>query len=379
MHILISPNAFKNSLTAPEASLAIQKGLQRSRLFCTTECFPVGDGGDGTAQLIIDKFNGSTVEVEVHDPLGRKVKASFGLIEEGRTAVIEMADASGIRLLSADELNPFVSSSVGTGEMLLAALDKGVSTIIIGLGGSATVDGGAGMLSALGVKFLDAKGTVLHPAPEDLFQLAQIDISAIDRRIFKCRIIVLCDVDNALLGKNGAAAVFAPQKGAKDSDLPALDKILANISDLGFRETGNHMAGVKHGGAAGGLAAALHAFCNAELVAGAEHFLQITDFGKSLENCDLVITGEGSLDSQTLQGKAPFAVSVMTKKQNIPIVGIAGRVPLDGSTDLDKHFDVLLSIGHEPSDLASAIRDTEANLIRTGFLIGNLFSLSTNK
>ncbi|MEJ7693080.1 glycerate kinase [Daejeonella sp.] len=392
MYILIAPNAFKNSLNAPEVALAIGQGLQSSKLSCTTECFPVGDGGDGTAQLIIDKFKGTAVPVEVHDPLGRKIQASFGLIEKGKTAVIEMADASGIRLLNTDELNPFKTSSAGTGEMLLAALDQGVSTIIIGLGGSATVDGGAGMLSALGVKFFDANDSPLHrllsfgeagvrpyPIPEDLSQLARIDISAIDRRIFKCRIIVLCDVDNYLLGENGSAAVFGPQKGAKDSDVPELEKILGNISALGFKETGNNMDKVKHGGAAGGLAAALHAFCNAELVAGAEHFLQLTGFEKSLKNCDLVITGEGSLDAQTLQGKAPFAVSVLAKKHNIPVVGVAGRVPLGSNAELDQHFSVLQSIGHEPSGLASAIADTEANLIRTGTLIGNLFSLSTNK
>ncbi|MES3017068.1 MAG: glycerate kinase [Bacteroidota bacterium] len=379
MHILIAPNAFKSSLSAGAVSLAIQKGLHRSKLSCTTECFPVGDGGDGTAQLIIDKFRGSKIEIEVQDPLGRKVKSSFGLIGGGKTAVIEMADATGIRLLKSGELNPFKTSSSGTGELILAALDKGVSTIIIGLGGSATVDGGAGMLGALGVRFFDSDDKPLHPVPEKLSELARIDISAMDTRIFNCRIIVLCDVDNYLLGENGSAAVFGPQKGATESDVPKLDKILATISDLGFRETGKYMDQIKHGGTAGGLASALHAFCDAELVAGADHFLKLTDFEKSLKECDLVITGEGSLDAQSLQGKAPFAVAVMAKQKNIPIIGIAGRVPLKSDADLDNHFDVLQSIGNEPADLASAIRDTEANLIRTGIQIGNLFSLSTNK
>ncbi len=379
MHILIAPNAFKSSLTAGAVSLAIQKGLYSSKLSCTTECFPVGDGGDGTAQLIIDKFKGSKIEIEVQDPLGRKVKSSFGLIGEGKTAVIEMADATGIRLLKSGELNPFKTSSSGTGELILAALDKGVSTIIIGLGGSATVDGGAGMLGALGAKFFDSNNKPLHPVPEELSELARIDISAMDTRIFNCRIIVLCDVDNYLLGENGSAAVFGPQKGATVSDVPKLDKILATISALGFRETGKYMDQIKHGGTAGGLASALHAFCDAELVAGADHFLKLTDFEKSLKECDLVITGEGSLDAQSLQGKAPFAVAVMAKQKNIPIIGIAGRVPLKSDADLDNHFDVLQSIGNEPADLVSAIRDTEANLIRTGIQIGNLFSLSTNK
>ena len=379
MHILIAPNAFKNSLTALEVSLAIRKGLQNSNLSCTTECFPVGDGGDGTAQLIIDKFKGSKVYVKVHDPLDRIVNTSFGLIEKGKTAVIEMADASGIRLLGEDELNPLQTSSVGTGELILAALDKGVSKIIVGLGGSATVDGGAGMLSALGVKFLDNYGNVLSPRHEDLAKLARIDVSAIDSRILKCRIVVLCDVNNRLLGKNGSAAVFGPQKGATKSDVIKLDNLLAKISSLGLKQTGKQMDKVEHGGAAGGVAAALYAFCNAELVAGAEHFLGFTDFDMRLKGCDLVITGEGSLDTQTLHGKAPLAVSVMAKTHNIPVVGIAGRVPLSRDRGLGNHFDVLMAIGHEPSDLSRAIADTRANLIRTGTLIGNLFSLSQNK
>lgn len=379
MHILIAPNAFKNSLTAKDVSLAVKKGLENSNLSCTTECFPVGDGGDGTAELITDKLNGRRVQTEVRDPLGRRIPASFGLIEEGATAVIEMADASGIRLLKADELDPFKASSMGTGELMLAGMDKGVTRIIVGLGGSATVDGGAGMLSALGVKFFDSAGQALKPVPGDLSRLAKIDISEMDARIFQCRITVLCDVDNYLLGTNGSAAVFAAQKGAKEADIPKLEKTLATISALGSRETGRQMDKVKHGGAAGGLAAALYAFCNADLVAGGEHFLRITGFEKSLQECDLVITGEGSLDVQTLQGKAPFAVAVMAQKLGIPVVGIAGRVPLESHTELDKHFDVLQSIGHEPSGLSTAIENTGANLIRTGTLIGNLISLAENK
>ena len=379
MHILVAPNAFKNSLTASEVSEAVCKGLLNSRLVCTVESFPVGDGGDGTANLILSKFKGTRIEVKVHDPLNRIVAASFGIIDDGDAAVIEMADASGIKLLSADELNPLKTSSLGTGELILAALDKGVSKIIIGLGGSATVDGGAGMLSALGVKFLDAEGQLLHPSPEHLLKLDTIDPSGIDARLGKCRIIVLCDVDNELLGTKGSAAVFGPQKGAKHSDLVVLDSILAKMSELAAAQNPKQMHSVKHGGAAGGLAAALYSFCNAELVAGAEYFLQMTNFRESLEKCDLVITGEGSLDEQTLQGKAPFAVSLMAKKLQIPVIGIAGRVPLIKNEELDKHFGVLLSIGHEPKNLVDAFKDAEANLIRTGTLIGNLYSLSSRK
>ena len=379
MHILIAPNAFKNSLDAREAALAIQKGFDGSRLVCTTECFPVGDGGDGTAQLIVDKFKGSKVNVTVQDPLGRIVKTSFGLIDRGKTAVIEMADASGIRLLNRDELNPLKASSIGTGEMITTALDKGVRRIILGLGGSATVDGGAGLLSALGVKFLDEKGKVLRPQPDALFNLDAIDISGLDRRIFACKIIVLCDVDNTLTGKKGSAAVFGPQKGASAPVVSKLDGLLSHISKVGFTQTHKHMDKIKHGGAAGGVAAALYAFCNAELVNGAEYFLSVTNFEKSLQKAGLVVTGEGSLDVQTLNGKAPFAVAVMAKRAKVPVVGIAGSVPLIKHSKLEDHFNVLLAIGNQPADLTSAIADTKANLIRTGALLGNLFSLPQTK
>lgn len=379
MNILIAPNAFKNSLDASKAAEAVKKGIEISGLNCTCECFPIGDGGDGTAHLIIEKFKGTKVEVEVLDPLGRKIKTSFGLIDQGKTAVIEMADASGLRLLQTEELNPLVASSYGTGEMLKHALDKGVTKIIIGLGGSATVDGGAGLLSALGVIFLDSKGDKLDAVPQSLLNLAQVDISGIDKRIDDCHIMVLCDVDNYLLGDNGAAAVFGPQKGAKDSDVSKLDLVLKKISDAGIEKTQKDMSSVKHGGAAGGVGAAFYGYLGAELVNGAENFLDLTNFEESLEKSQLLITGEGSLDEQTLQGKAPFAVANYAKSKNIPVIGIGGKVPLTRSEELDKYFNVLLAIGNQPADLTTAMKNTTDNLIRTGTLIGNMLSLSSKR
>jgi len=379
MHILIAPNAFKNSLTAGDSAQAIRAGLELSGLDCTIDSFPVGDGGDGTAQIIIEKFKGVNVNAEVHDPLGRKIKASFGLINDGKTAVIEMADASGMRLLSSDELNPLTTSSYGTGELLKLALDKNVNEIIIGLGGSATVDGGAGLLEAIGVRFLDQNGGKLRQLPQDLSKLEEIDISGIDQRIFNCKIIVLCDVDNYLLGENGAAATFGPQKGASASDIPKLEMILQRISDLAYKETKKQMNKVKHGGAAGGIAAALYAFSNAELVNGAEYFLKLTNFEESLKKCDLLITGEGSLDEQTLKGKAPFALAKYAKKYDIPVIGLAGKIPLIPNLQMNRYFDVLIAIGNQPSDLSNAINDTKANLVRTGTMIGNLFTISSCK
>lgn len=379
MHILIAPNAFKNSLNAQDVAGAIRKGLKQSNLKCSSECFPIGDGGDGTARLIIDKFKGEWHEFEILDPLGRIIKSSFGLIDNAKTAVIEMADASGIRLLKEDELSPLNVSSFGTGQLIRHALDLRVNKIIIGLGGSATVDGGIGILSALGVRFLNSKGGLIPALPKNLPDLHQIDISEMDQRILKCEITVLCDVDNLLLGEMGAAAIFGPQKGANAADIILLEKALSNLSEQAYKSTGRKMNEVKHGGAAGGIASALYAFFNANLVAGADHFLELTEFNKSLAEADLLITAEGSLDEQTLQGKGPFAVAKCARQLNIPVIGLAGKVPLIHSPEMKKYFDVLMAIGHQPSDLDSAMKFTVDNLIRTAKAIGNLLYISQLK
>jgi glycerate kinase len=223
MHILIAPNAFKNSLSASAAAEAIRLGLMQSGLPCSTECFPIGDGGDGTASLIIKSLNGYYIETQASDPLGRKIKTSFGFIEGGKTAVIEMADISGLKLLQEQERDPLRASSFGTGELIRLALEKGVGKIILGIGGSATVDGGCGILRALGVRFLDRSKKELTGLPENLFQLHAVDLSGIDKRIFATELIVLCDVSNILLGEKGAAAVFGPQKGASASEVELLE------------------------------------------------------------------------------------------------------------------------------------------------------------
>jgi glycerate kinase len=329
MHILIAPNAFKHSLSANEIAEAIQEGLKRSGATCTSECFPIADGGDGTGHLIVEKCGGLWHKYDVHDPLGRLIKAPLGIIDQGKTAVIEMADASGIRLVRSDEMLPLMASSFGTGELIRFALDRNVSRIIIGLGGSATVDGGVGILSALGIKFRDADGAELAALPINISQFRQIDMSGFDSRIFNCQITVLCDVDNLLLGEQGSAVIFGPQKGASPSDIKLLDLALTNLRDLAFQSTGINMNEILHGGAAGGIAASLFTFLNARLVNGAEHFLELTDFEKRLKNADLLITGEGCLDEQTLQGKGPFAVAKLAKECNITVIGIAGSVPLN--------------------------------------------------
>lgn len=374
MHILIAPNAFKNSLTAQQAAITIQKGLNKSGLSFTSECFPIADGGDGTASLLIEKFNGEQVVLTVQDALGRAIQSSFGLIDQGKTAVIEMADASGLRLLEVSELNPLRASSFGTGQLIKAALDKGVNKIIIAMGGSATVDGGCGILSALGFIFLDAAGNEIEAVPEKLIALNSITCRQADPRLKQCELIILCDVDNMLLGPDGAAAIFGPQKGADEHAVNLLDEFLTQLTNIACEQFGKQMDQLKYGGTAGGAAAGLHVFLNAQLVNGIEYFLKITDFDQALEKTDLLITGEGSIDLQTLQGKAPFGVALRAKEKNIPVIAIAGKVPAEPESELLKYFPVLMAIGNGPADLPSALLHTEKNLVRTAANIGHLLS-----
>jgi len=373
MHILIAPNAFKNSLTATEVAKAIELGLRQSKLDCTCESFPIADGGDGTGDLIIDKFKGRRIVKKVYNPLGKHIDASFGLIDEGRTAVIEMANASGLRLISKKKMNPLFATSFGTGQLIRFALDEGVSKIIIGLGGSATVDGGEGILRALGVCFTYKENEKLSEQGEGM--LIEIDLSGLDPRVKDCEIIVLCDVENSMLGKKGAATVFGPQKGASPKDVILLEESLSRFRRIALKETGKDMGKVIHGGAAGGAAAGLYAFLDAKLVPGADYFLKLTGFEESVKKADLVITGEGNIDEQTMEGKGPFAVAQLAKKCNLGVIGLAGKVPEKEMKALRNYFDVLMAIGNEPTGLAEAMQLTEQNLIRTAKEIGNLLSI----
>lgn len=375
MQILISPNAFKNSLSAADAADAIKEGLLESKLDCTCNCFPVGDGGDGTAELIIQHCNGVSIAAEVHDPLGRKIFSSFGLIDDGKTAVIEMANASGLRLLKPTELNPLHASSFGTGELIKHALNNGVNKIILCIGGSASIDGASGILEALGIRFLNKSGNTLNNLPENMIDLDSIDLSGIDERIMKCKLVVLCDVENVLLGKDGAANVFGPQKGAGLAEVIKLEVALTRLRDVVLQQMNKDMSLIKHGGAAGGVAAGLSTLLNAELVNGIEYFLMLTGFDKALKKTKIVITGEGSIDIQTLRGKGPFGVAKMAKQKNIPVIGLAGQIPSVIPAELEKYFDVLLYINNELVDISRAMANTRNNLKRTGMLIGNLLAL----
>lgn len=382
-HFLIAPNAFKHGLSAEAATEAISQGLAASGLRCTSESFPIGDGGDGTIGLIADRLGAKRVTATVRDPLGRLVTTWFGVVDGGTatqdgaagiTALIEMANASGLRLLESSELDPLHALSTGTGDLIRAALDHDAHRIVIGMGGSATVDGGVGILQALGARFLDKHGDSLTGLPAVLTALDSIDTSQLDPRLAQCEIVILCDVDNPLLGPSGAAAVFGPQKGATPEAVQQLDGCLERLASVMEKTTGRDMKKIKYGGTAGGAAAGLYGLLNATLVSGIDYFLDITGFDQSLEIADIVITGEGSIDEQTLQGKGPMGVAVRAKKMGITVIGLAGKVPLAPGPELRKYFDVLLAIGNGPSDLADALQNTAANLSRTAADIGRLIA-----
>ncbi|PWG80761.1 glycerate kinase family protein [Pararcticibacter amylolyticus] len=377
MRILIAPNAFKNSLDAAAAAQAIQEGLKKSGLECVCECFPVGDGGDGTGKLLVERKGGRFIKTETTDSLGRKIAASYGLINEGRTVVVEMAEASGIKLLKQDDLNPLYAVTDGTGILIRNALDRSIDEIVVAMGGSATVDGGSGILRVLGVRFLEPGGREITDLPIGLKGLDSIDLSGLDQRILQCKVVVMCDVENRLLGEEGAAAVFGPQKGATKEVILHLEEALSRLRDIALKVTGVDMSEVKGGGTAGGAAAGLYAFLNASLVDGISYYLDSTGFKDKLEHADLVITGEGSIDMQTLQGKGPFGVALMAREKKIPVIGFAGKIPLNEIPELSEYFHALLPIGNGPADVNSAMADTYLNLLRTAFNTGALLKLSS--
>lgn len=370
MHILVAPNAFKNSLDAYKAAAAIAKGLLRSRLKCTIKCFPVADGGDGTAYLLGQQLKASYFSIPVRDPLGRNIQAGIGIALNGTTALIELADASGLRLLSAGRYDPLRGTTYGTGQLIQEALEANVSTIIIGLGGSATVDGGTGILRALGLRLQDEQGEDLK-YPGDFKRLHSYSTAFMDPRILEKKIIILSDVANPLLGPNGAARVFGPQKGAGEADIPVLEEGLEQWAKLVHQSTGKDISAIPYGGAAGGVAAGLYGVLNAELKNGIEFFMDATKFDEELSHANLVITGEGSLDLQTLEGKGPYGVAMRARKYGVPVIGMAGKLDTDNLTELKKYFDSLICINDKNATEEEMIANTAVRLELAGYELGN--------
>ena len=376
MKILIAPNAFKNSLDAVAAAEAICRGLEKSRLDCECMQQPIADGGDGMLTVMLSQEGGEMRKAKVHDPLGRPVEAEYGLLKGRKTAVIEMAEASGIRLLKTDELNPMKTSTFGTGQLIGAALDAGAEEIVIGIGGSATVDLGLGMAQALGVQFLDENGNPVSWGGEGLTQLRKIDMRGLDERICETRIIITCDVTNTLLE---APSVFGPQKGADEAMVKLLEEQFERVGKLMETSLNNEVIHVRHGGAAGGLGAALHAFLSAELLDGTDYLLSRTGFHDTLAEATIVITAEGALDMQTQSGKGPFYVANAARKQGKGVFMLAGNIPRDYDPDKYDVYDVVLPIGPRPEALEEAMKNTAENLERTALQIGNMLVLKTKK
>jgi len=370
MHILIAPNSFKNSIDAEKAAKFIQNGLQESLLNATCQLFPIADGGDFTCEILVNFFEGKKRKILVQDPLGRQVEAEFGLIDQERTAVIEFAKASGLDLLKKEELDPLVTNSYGTGQILGKVAKEGVARVLFGLGGSATVDGGTGILRALGGKFKDRNGNEMVPVPGNIDEITTIELEGLlDPDL---QMDVLCDVENPLLGELGAARVFGPQKGADPDQVKQLEYFLGKLNDLYIDHLGVDVGQVIHGGAAGGVAATLKAVFNAKLHSGIDFLLSLMDFEKLLDTTDLLITAEGRIDSQTISGKGPVGLAARAKERGLPVIALAGSV--EAGLNAGRFFDAIFTIGSGPATLDEALENTASDLVRTSTQIGNLLA-----
>ena len=334
MKILVAPNAFKEALTALEAADCIVRGLRRSGLDCVIDSMPIADGGDDTMDVLVAQ-GGEIREVTVDDPLGRPVRAAWGLLVDGQTAIVEMARASGLRLLREDERDPLRASTYGTGQLIAAAVEAGARRIIVGVGGSATVDGGSGCVSALGVRLLGAAGREVPRGGGALGEVRRIDTRGLlaPLRTGAVKVLVACDVDNPTLGPHGAAAVFGPQKGATPAQVELLEANLRHFFTLVAEQEGVDVRELPGGGAAGALSAGLAAFLGAELRSGIDLVLEALDFQRRLDDVDLVITGEGRMDRQTLSGKGPLGLAVAARDRGIPTVALVGGIG-DGEDEL---------------------------------------------
>jgi glycerate kinase len=378
MKIAIAPNAFKGSLTAEQAADCIGRGLRKALPDCLLLQVPVADGGDGTAAAVVAATGGTWVTCPARDPLGRVIRSGFGLTGDGRAAVIEMALASGLALLKRSEQNPLLASTHGTGELIRAALDRQVDTILIGIGGSATTDGGTGMASALGVRFLDARGAELDGTGGALGGLSRIDMSGLDPRLKRVSVEVACDVDNPLFGPQGAACVYGPQKGATPDMVERLDAGLRRLAAVIQSDLGMDVSALPGGGAAGGLGAGLVAFLGGRLRPGAELVIGVSGLEEKLEGCDLVITGEGRLDGQTVFGKAPAGVAKVARARGLPVIAICGSL----GPGVEKVHDV--GIGAFFSALEASVSEEDLPARGPGMLercaeqVGRLLAMKTN-
>ncbi len=364
MRIVVAPDSFKGSLSSIEVANAMEQGILSFFPEAVVIKIPIADGGEGTIDALVTATGGRRMRSEVMGPLGGIAKASWGILGDEKTAVIEMAAASGLPLVPSDERNPLITTTYGTGQLIKAALDLGIRKLIIGIGGSATNDGGAGMARALGVRFFDSADNELPSGGAALKSLAKIDCSRLDPRLAETSILVACDVDNPLCGPRGASAVYGPQKGATPAMVRELDQALRHYAEVAKSSLGKDIAESPGAGAAGGLGAGLMIFTSAQLRPGVEIVLEATNFEDKVKHADLVITGEGRTDFQTAHGKAPVGVAKLAKKFNVPVVCLSGGLG-SGCEEVYKHgIDALMSIVPQPMSLESCIDSSEELLQR---------------
>ena len=356
--IAIAPNSFRGSISAFEAAKAIAEGLRRVWPAAEMVELPIADGGEYTVEVLRHYLGGETRQATVTGPLGEPVSAKWALAGDGKTAFIEMSAASGIRLLKREQLNPMITTTYGTGELIHEAIRAGCARIVLALGGSATVDGGAGCLQALGVRLLDEHGKAIGRGGGSLGKLAHIDLGEVPAEVRAASFELICDVDNPLVGPDGAARVFGPQNGATAEMVEQLEKNLAHFAEVMRAELGVEAGQARHGGAAGGISAGLYGTLGAHLAEGAELIFELIGFQERIKGCDLAITAEGKLDRQTLYGKAPLAVARAARQAGIPVVALPGQVEPEAAQALGEVFDAILPIVDRPMGLDAAIAAT---------------------
>lgn len=354
MKILIAPQAFKGSISAVDAASAMREGVLRVLPEAEVSAVAVADGGDGTLETLVEGSGGEIHHIEVTGPLGERRPAEWGAMGDGATAVIEMARTSGLALVSDEKRNPLITTTFGLGEAIIHAIDAGYRRFIIGIGGSATNDAGAGMAQALGVRLLDSDGRDLEFGGAALSRLNHIDMSGLNETVRNCEFLVACDVNNPLTGPTGASAIYGPQKGATPEMIERLDAALLHFAEVVKRDIGVEINDIPGSGAAGGLGGGMIAFTNGELRAGVDIVLETVRLDDYLTGCNLVITGEGSMDHSTIYNKAPVGVAERAKRLGIPVVGISGSLGA-GFQDVHEHgIDALAAITPCPMTLDEA-------------------------
>jgi glycerate kinase len=351
MKIVIAPQSFKGSLSSREVANAMALGLRRVLSDAELVLLPMADGGEGTVNALVSATGGTLRQNEVTGPLGDRVTASWGILGDGTTAVIEMASASGLTLVPPGRLNPMVTTTYGTGELIRAAIEVGCRHLIIGIGGSATNDGGAGMAQALGASLQDRQGNELPPGGAALSQLQRVDISKLDKRLAACKVTVASDVNNPLYGRQGASWVYGPQKGATEEMCRLLDEALKNYAKIIKHDLGVDIADMPGAGAAGGLGAGLMAFLGAELKPGIDIICEAVGLSEHLKGADLVFTGEGRIDAQTIFGKTVAGVATRASAAGVPVIAIVGELAISNEELSMHNINAALSITPGPISL----------------------------